>query len=734
MAKKATRSMSSKGKASNPIQSVVQTLEPTFTSWDNDTEKQGAFKEWSLASEEFQAVCPPNQKANATFFTNLSNLAPNVGSRPGMSNKDYYRFRPDEAPPKRIKDSIVRCNLAYHEFGIIRNVIDLMSEFASAGVRIVHPNKKIEKFYQNWFKRVRGIERSERFLNLLFRVGNVITTRQTAKISISSEDKLYKSHAADTTVKHLKVNSREIPWKYTFINPCIVDVYGGGLSSFMMEPLYSIQLDGELKRFINGPKNQIEKDLLAQLPPDVINAAKGSGPYPLPKDKTIVHHYKKDDWQDLALPMMHSILKDLTVLDKLKLADMASLDGATSKVRVWKLGSLDHKIGPSRAGAARLASILGNNTGGGTIDLVWGPDIELLESKTDTFNFLGKEKYQPHLQQVLMGLGIPGTVAGINEGTTNNYISMQVMQKRLEYGRSILVSFWENEIRIVQEAMGFRFAAKLEFDINMLGDELAEKNLLLSMSDRGLVSDEYLQLRLKHDPEMEKVRIKRESNERNKGQMPQKASPFFDPQFGLSLKKVALQTKTLMPSEVGLRNDASIEDLITYEPNETDKKMTDLIHKSMIKPQNSPQSKPTKVGVPGRPVNSKDKVQRKKKQFKPKMKAELEIWATNAQSIINETVNQLYLEQLGKSNMRKLTAEESNIAEKIKFDTLFGLSPMSKITDETILGAMTQGESPKNAYRVYNSWLHSIGNDLGRDLTMDEMRQIQVNLYSNINM
>ena len=89
---------------------------------------------------------------------------------------------------------------------------------------------------------------------------------------------------------------------------------------------------------------------------------------------------KKDDWQSFAYPMIYAIMDDINVIEKLKLADMAALDGAIANIRIFKLGNLEHKIAPTKAAASKLASILQNNVGGGTMDIVWGPDIELVES------------------------------------------------------------------------------------------------------------------------------------------------------------------------------------------------------------------------------------------------------------------------------------------------------------------------------------------------------------------
>ena len=62
--------------------------------------------------------------------------------------------------------------------------IDLMGDFASQGIRLVHRNKRIERFYRRWFKKINGKDRSERFLNNLYKSGNVVIDRRTAKLNL----------------------------------------------------------------------------------------------------------------------------------------------------------------------------------------------------------------------------------------------------------------------------------------------------------------------------------------------------------------------------------------------------------------------------------------------------------------------------------------------------------------------------------------------------------------------
>ncbi len=669
---------------------------------DNRTK---AFVEYSKAVDSFVGI----RRSNATWFQDLSDLQSNVSGRPGLSKSDYYRFRPDEAPKRTVKGAIAQVSAAYQNIGLLRNVIDLMGDFACQGIRLVHPNKKIEKFYQDWFNRVSGKDRSERFLNNLYKTANVVINRQTQKISHNNK-----------TV--------EIPWKYTFLNPLTVEVIGGPLSSFVGQKVYAIQLGGELRRIINSPKTKEERALVAKIPADIKRAAKTNKHVLLDPDKTSVFHYKKDDWQEWAFPMAHAIMDDLMMVEKLKLADMAALDGAISNIRIFKLGSLEHKIIPKRAAMTKLAEILESNVGGGTMDLIWGPDIELVESKTTVHQFLGEEKYKPHLFNIYAGIGVPPTLTGHfgGSGTTNNFISLKTLIQRLEYGRTVLKEFWTQEIKIVQDKFGFRFPAKIEFDINVLGDEHAEKALLIQLADRSLISDELLQERYGHDPQMEKIRTNREQRDRNAGRMVPKSSPYHDPQFGIALKKIALQTSVVSPGQVGLRKEKEKWDDFKMYPAEDGEKPGLIMRQQAL---------PTKQGdqpQKGRPKNSKDKEPRKKKDFKPKVRATLEIWARMAQVAITEYVNEDLLKVYNKKNLRSLSAKEHADVEKVKMDILFNLEPLGVVDASTVLRAIGVGSSHSTINEIFQEWLQSISMELSRPLTIDESRLVQSSLYAYI--
>jgi hypothetical protein len=720
-----------------PQNPIIQDAAPhvpdqAYVAWGDDlASKQEALKTSSESLDEFTLV----QKSQAGRFyrVDYGNLDGTTGGRPGLTRSDYDYFRPDEAVPKRIKHIMHRSDEIYQKVGLVKNVIDLMGDFAVQGIRICHKNKRIERFYRQWFKKISGKERSERFLNNLYKTGNVVINRQTGKLSLKVADKLYRAVSSPdlqiVDMDNVQIEKREIPWKYTFIDPAFVDVAAGPLSAFVSQKRYELVLPAILRKMINSPQSDAEREIINNLPPQIVQAAKTKKPYPLDPEKTLVFHYKKDDWQTWAYPMVYSIMDDITVIEKLKLADMAALDGAISNIRIFKLGSLEHKIAPTKAATAKLASILGNNVGGGTMDLVWGPDIELIESKTSVHQFLGEGKYIPHLNAVYAGLGIPPTLTGTfgAAGTTNNFISLKTLTQRLQYGRDMLISFWEKEIELVQKAMGFKYGAKIEFDRMDLSNEDAEKALLIQLADRNVISDELLQTKFGIDPDMEKSRLNRETRERKSERMVPKAGPWNDPQVENALKKIALQTGTVTPSQVGLE----LEKKKSGEKTALEQKTPPQSGPSTKLANDSPESLP---GIPGqgRPKLSKDSGPRKSKKFAPQTGASLMLWANEAQDKINDMLNPILLDFYNKKNLRSLSKAESKEMDSVKTKILFSLTPTCTIDPDLMSRALANIHAKEHATIIgaYNNWLKPIKTEINRDLTVDEIKQLKSSFYS----
>ena len=331
----------------DPIQNQEKTQ--AFVTWSDDSGKRQALFDTSDNIDSYDGI----QKSVAYNRRSFLDIEPNRSVRVGFDRQDYNRFRSAEAVPKRQKEAIRMCMSAYDRVGIIRNVIDLMADFAGQGITIVHPNKRIEKFFRAWFKKVNGIERSERFLNTLYRCGNVVVKRRNAKINKKTENELKALGETDIDVVDLKVNKREIPWKFDFLNPMSIEVIGNELATFVGQPQYALKVSKLVRGLTNKSMtgdSPHHRNLHAMLPPDILKAIEdGERIIPLDPEKVSVHYYKKDDWLVWANPMIYAILDDIIMLEKMKLADISALDGAISNIRLWSLGDLDNKILPTKA-------------------------------------------------------------------------------------------------------------------------------------------------------------------------------------------------------------------------------------------------------------------------------------------------------------------------------------------------------------------------------------------------
>jgi hypothetical protein len=604
------------------------------------------------------------------------NIETNTTVKDYFDIQDYYSFRPNEAVAKKPKAIIKQCMDAYRQVGLLRNVIDLMSDFGSQGIKLIHPNPKIQKFYRDWFEQVVGPDRSERFLNLLYRSGNVIIRRTNAKVTKKIASNMRAYAGADKPIKKEKIDKNTIPWKYTFLSPLCIEAVGDELTQFVGQNKYALKIPRNLYNIIKHPSTDLERQLIQKIPKDIKAAIlKGEGLLLLDDNDIVVKFYKKDDWQAWADPMLYCIMDDVIMLDKLKLADRAALDGIISQVRLWKLGDLEKELFPNETAINKLVNVLSSNPGGGPFDIIWGPDLTFDETSTEAYKFLGSSKYEPTLNDIHAGLGVPSTLtgAGSDSGFTNNFISLKTLVKRLEYGRSLLTSWWDEEIYRVQQSMGFRLPAKVRYDRMILTDEAAEKALLKDLWDRNLITDATITERFGEDPELESLVNMKEEKERSKNKRLPKAGPHHTAEKEHELAKLAVGRGYVKPSDVGV----DVEESYDREP------LMEQIEAMAKKTGNEPDPKSTKDS-PGRPFNSKDSKQRQR-TVKPRTSAEKVIWAKDAQNEISRILNPHILSFFNKSDMRTLTNEEFQRCENVKFAALSQLEAGEDISEDRLM-------------------------------------------------
>lgn len=614
-------------------------------------------------------------------------LAADVNLRTGHNRHDNDTHRPNDKLPTEHAEIIKACQAIYRKVGMVRNIIDLMTDFAAEGLELQHTTKTQERFFREWARRVNLQGRAHDFMKLLMRDANVIVRRKNAFITkpvvkemtkgdLSAIDIVDETKVMDTPEKikttKKKANRREIPWRYTFLSPVVVEKIGGEVGRFFGCDKLGMRISHSLANAIKRPKTDAEKNFVKQLPPEVVSAAKKSGTVVgLDMDKIHVDYYKKDDWEDWGTPFLYGVLEDVMFKEKMRLADMAALDGVINVIRLWKLGKSDQQILPTGAAVDKLIEILQHNTGGGVMDLVWDDMIDLTVEYPPTDKILGPEKYVGVNGDIVRGLGIPDSLVGGSDLGTRNaqsaFVQLKTLVERLEYVRSRAIRWMEGELRLVADAMGFKKIPAINFGIMSLRDEAAEKQLMIQLLDRGIISSEKATevFGVNYMIELERIKTEQGIREENPGVL-EKANPYYRPssvmekqnELAIELEKVKQSAKTGDSRDDNGGGDNPKGDQPRNDGNNS----------------------------PGRPSSTKDTSPRDERTNKTL--SVLNVVADGFLDQIDRLFDKTYLAQHGVKNMRSLTKAQRTELELTKRGILSVLRPGETVTKELVAGRL----------------------------------------------
>jgi hypothetical protein len=229
----------------------------------------------------------------------------NISVKSDYARKDYNYFRPTKRIPTDLKGIINMSMDSYYKVGIVRNIIDLMTDFACQGIRFQHPRKSTENFYNKWFMdKVAGKKISAQFLTMLLKAGNVIVKKSNGFVPVIDENEWKQAISQDVDLDRIQFTKREIPLRYTFLNPIALDVVGDELANFVGQPTLMMQIPLSIRNTINraslitdpAKKTAIDK-MLSTIPRDMLRLLRsGANAVPLDMNKISVFHYRKDDW------------------------------------------------------------------------------------------------------------------------------------------------------------------------------------------------------------------------------------------------------------------------------------------------------------------------------------------------------------------------------------------------------------------------------------------------------
>ena len=631
-------------------------------------------------------------------------IAADVNLRAGNNRHDYYTQRPNDKIPTEHSEIIIACQAVYRKIGMVRNIIDLMTDFAAEGLELQHTTKSQELFYREWARKVNLQGRAHDFMKLLMRDANVIVRRKNALITkpvikkmtkgkVGIVDLVDETNVSDPPekIRIPKTNTvrNEIPWKYTFLSPAVIEKIGGEVGRFFGSDALGMRIPLSLSQSIKNPKTEVERQFVSELPPEIVHAAGGKGRLvKLNMDKIYVDYYKKDDWEDWGTPFLYGVLEDIMFKEKMRLADMAALDGVINVIRLWKLGKSDQQILPAPALVDRLIGILQDNTGGGVMDLVWDDMIDLQIEYPPTDKILGPDKYVSVNADIVRGLGIPDSLIGGSDLGTRNaqsaFVQLKTLVERLEYVRSRAVRWIEGELRLVGDAMGFKKIPVISFGTMSLRDEAAEKQLIIQLLDRGIISSEKATevFGVNYMIELERIKSEQEFRDNNPGIL-EKSNPYNAPfsvmkkqsEFAIKLEKVKQRRGT------GDDGGDSTDDNGGGDNPSGD------------------QPKDSGNNSPGRPPSTKDTKPRD--QRTPKTQSILYVIADKFIDQIDQLFDNPYLKQHKVKNIRSLTKAQRTELDRIKRGILSVLRPDDTITKELVFQRLDTAGNNSRLMEVY---------------------------------
>lgn len=575
------------------------------------------------------------EKFSYVQASNAGSPIPNVSVRAPFGKADYESFRPGEKLPYKFQDIIHACRAYYSRMGMVRQIVDMLTDFVVSDMRFIHKDPKAQIKIDVWAKKINLKATTSQFAHHLFLDANAAVKRITASISlpVQKEWELNAEPDRKTTVTKSTRAAKEIVIKHIFLNILGLDWSNGLVGGLTGEKQLMMNIDNKLAAMIRNPSTKEERALVDKLPIDIVKQirSKTSGTkIVLDPDKVYVAHLRKNDWDDWALPFIYSALADIYFKDKLRLAETAALDGVVNVIRLWRLG--DHKTNPPflphPREVDRLLEILEANTGGGAFDIIWDSRLQFDVFYPPIEKILGPEKYEQVNHDILVGLGVPDVLlGGKGSNFSNAFIQLKTMTERLKYVRRVINDWLEEELRDFCDAMDIKDYPRITYGLTTFDDENIAKKLIVDLFDRGIIPVETI-----YD--------------------------MFGQDADITIAKLKTQKKDFNP-------DGGIEIL------------------SPLKSTQPPVSKG------GRPANTQD-VSRKARKPAPRgmVKADLVVKGICLADQIHNIVQNEFLTNNNIDNARKLTDEQRKEIEKQKITILACIKPEDGSSKDAILNAL----------------------------------------------
>lgn len=383
----------------------------------------------------------------------------------------------------------------YYDVPLFGSVVDTLVNFSFKGFENDTDDEEIKYFFDSWALQV-DLERVlEWIFQDFYRTGFVRTYKVLGKYdpgitylkpkgdTVKSAQKKNKAKGA----RKVRWSKSNIPVRYTVLNPTLVEIEGSLLFDTAKTTL---KPSDDLKGVIKGSKepNELEKEMIKKLPPDFKKAIKEGKNIPLDPLLVGAIDYRRQPYERYPKPRGIRSFDSLEYKEKLKEADISTLDGITNAILKITIGNNEFPV-TSQEEIGKVAELF--NTPQKSFNVVWNHTLQIEKiTSPEISSILGQDKYKQVNEDLTGAFGVVRAlidgVGNINVGTAN--LAVKSIIEEINYGRRQVTRWIYKEYKQIAEAAGFERYPKIRWDSMALRDEIMTMNLVQGMIDRRIIS------------------------------------------------------------------------------------------------------------------------------------------------------------------------------------------------------------------------------------------------------
>lgn len=381
-----------------------------------------------------------------------------------------------------VAEAISTTYLAYHNFALLKNAINMMVDFSVSGLHIKTENKSVKRFFKAWFDAIKLNDFQSQFFMEYYRSGNVFMYKFSGKIDDTNFNMLKESYSAKSPI---------VPIRYIILNPMQVYLQRGASYTYGYVRMLSTY---EIER-LKHPQTVEDKQLFDSFPKDIQRLILQGGAWrylfvPLDQNRLYYVFYRKQAYEPLAIPMAFPILNDIEIMLEMKRMDMALIKTMEQVILLVTSGRAADQFnqGTGVKHLQALAQIFENQAIGRALIADYTTKAEWLIP--DLKGLLGPDKYERVYQDIKEGLQY---MFFGEEKFANATIKVSVFLQSLKEGRrAFLENFLIPEAKKICQIMNFKNLPEFEFEETKINDEALMNKLYVQMAQLGLLTQEEL--------------------------------------------------------------------------------------------------------------------------------------------------------------------------------------------------------------------------------------------------